>query len=275
MMISRLLHIFQNTPLGRETLLQAAYFSKQLRASLTIYIPRHVKFLMYFDNDVVQVDLDQSYLISPDTAEERAIEIAREAGIEPTFIEPKHFTASALPDIPSDFDFMVCPRSISNLSSKIGLGYIGPKVHSIVNAANFPVLIASHVYKPWKNIVVFFGGSANAFNALKLGFRIQNITTFPLKLFTYSETSPQAYQKEIADQGLENELNLRGADWKFFESENLTDYLYNVPHDALVILGAFSHGLIRDIMFGSKMEKIQNLITNNLLIVGSRYSAVF
>jgi hypothetical protein len=274
MMISRLLHIFQNTPLGRETLLQAAYFTKQLQASLTIYIPRHVKFLMYFDNDVVQVDLDHSYLMSPDTAYDHAIEIAREAGVEPSFIEPKHFTASALPDIPTDFDFMVCPRSISNLSSKIGLGYIGPKVRSIVNAANFPVLIASHVYKPWKNIVVFFGGSANAFNAIKLGFRIQNITKFPLKLFTYAETSFEAYQKEIADQGIEDELNLRVEDWQVFESGHLTDYLYNVPHDALVILGAFSHGLIRDIMFGSKMEKIQTSITNNLLIVGSRYSAV-
>lgn len=274
MMISRLLHIFQNTPLGRETLLQAAYFTKKLRASLTIYIPRHIKFLMYFDNDVVQVDLDHSYLVSPDTAHDHAIEIAREAGVEPSFIEPKHFTASALPDIPTDFDFMVCPRSISNLSSKLGLGYIGPKVQSIVNTANFPVLIASHVYKPWKNIVVFFGGSANAFNAIKLGFLIQNITNYPLKLFTYAETSFEAYQKEIADQGIEDELGLRVEDWQFFESGNLTDYLYNVPHDALVILGAFNHGLIRDIMFGNKLEKIQTSITNNLLIVGSRYSAV-
>jgi hypothetical protein len=273
MMISRLLHIFQNTPLGRETLLQAAYFSKQLRASLTIYIPRHIKFLMYFDSDVVQVDLDQSYLISPDTAHDRAIKIALEAGVEPSFIEPKHFTASALPDIPTDFDFMVCPRSISNLSSKIGFGYIGPKIRYIVNAANFPVLIASHVYKPWKNIVVFFGGSANAFNALKLGFQIQNITNFPLKLFTHAETSFEAYQKEIINQGCENELNQRVEDWQFFESGNLTEYLYNVPHDALVILGAFSHGLIRDIMFGNKMDKIQTLMTNNLLIVGSSYSA--
>jgi hypothetical protein len=274
MMISRLLHIFQNTPLGRETFLQAAYFSKQLQVSLTIYIPRHVKFLMYFENDVIQVDLDRSYLISPDTAQDRAIEIAKEAGIEPSFIEPKHFTASALPDIPTDFDFMVCPRSISNLSSKIGLGYIGPKVHSIVNAANFPVLISSHVYKPWKSIVVFFGGSANALNALKLGFRVQKTTGFPLKIFTHVETSYEAYQKDIIDQGLENELNQRVEDWQFFESGNLTDNLYNVPHDALVILGAFSHGLIRDIMFGSKMEKIQISSTNNLLIVGSRYSAI-
>lgn len=272
-MILRLLHIYQNTPLGRETLLQAVYFSKQLQASLTIYIPQHLKFLMYFNDDVVQVDLDQSYLTSPDTARDRAIEVTREAGIEPLFFEPKHFTASSLPDIPTDFDFMVCPRSISNISSKIGLGYIGPKIRNIINAAGFPVLIASHVYKPWKNIVVFYGGSANFFNALKLGFRIHKITGFPLKLFTHAEKSFENYQKEISALGLKNELTQSLENWQFFESGNLTDYLYSVPHDALVILGAFSHGLIRDFMFGNKMEKIQTSITNNLLIVGSRYSA--
>jgi hypothetical protein len=273
-MISRLLHIFQNSPLGRETLLQAAYFSKKLRASLTIYIPRHIKFLMYFDNDVVQVDLDESYLIYPETAKNRAIEISKEAGIEPSFIEPKHFTASALPDIPTDFDFMVCPRIISNLSSKISIGHIGPKVRSIVNAANFPVLIASHVYKPWKSIVVFFGGSANAVNAIKLGLQIQNITNFPLRLFTHGETSFEAYEKEIIEHHLENEVNQKVEEWQFFESGNLTEHLYNVPHDALVVLGAFNHGLIRDIMFGNKMEKIQTYIPNNLLIVGTRYSGL-
>ncbi len=46
------------------------------------------------------------------------------------------------------------------------------------------------------------------------------------------------------------------------------------PTYLLVVLGAFGHGLIRDILFGSKMEKIQGSITNNLLIVGPKYSAV-
>ena len=271
-MIPRLLHIYQNTPLGRETLLQAAYFSRQLRASLTIYIPRHIKFLMYFDNDVVQVDLDHSYLTSPETARHRASEIAHQAGVDPLFIEPQYFTTSCLPDIPTDFDFMVCPRSISNLSSKIGLGHIGIKIRSIINAANFPVLIASHVYKPWKSIVVFFGGSANVVNALRLGFQIQKITGFALKIFTHAETSHEAYQKSITDHGLEDDVNKRVEDWLFFESGNLIDYLYSVPHDSLIVLGAFSHGLIREMMFGSKIEKIQNAITNNMLIVGPRYS---
>jgi hypothetical protein len=272
-MIPRLFHIFRNTPLGRETLLQSTWFAKRLNASLSIYIPEYVKFLMYFDNDVVQIDLDQSYLTSPNTAKEHAAEIVREAGLEPSFVEPKHFTASTLPDIPTDFDFMCCPRSISDLSSKIGLGYIGPRVRSIVNAARFPVLVASPVYKPWKSIAVYFGGSANAIKALKLGFRIQRETGMPLKVFTQAERPPEVYRKKIAKEGLEEELEERTEEWLIFENGAFEENLYHTPHDALVVLGAFGHGLIREILFGSKMEKIQGAITNNLLIVGPKYSA--
>jgi nucleotide-binding universal stress UspA family protein len=44
--------------------------------------------------------------------------------------------------------------------------------------------------------------------------------------------------------------------------------LYDVPHDALMVLGAYGHGVIKDLLFGSKMEKIQSTVTNNLLIAG-------
>ncbi len=272
-MIPRLFHIFRNTPMGRETLLQSTYFAKQLGATLTIYIPGHIKFLMYFDNDVVQVDLDRSYLSFPETAREHAAEIAGAAGLDPSFLEPRHFTASTLPDIPTDFDFMCCPRSISDLSSKLGLGYIGPRVRSIVNAAKFPVMIASPVFKPWKSIAVFFGGSANTVNTLKLGFRIQRKTGLPLKVFTQAERPAEVYRKKIAVEELEDEMNERVEKWTIFESGTLEENLYETPHDALVILGAFGHGVIREILFGSKMEFIQSNIPNDFLIVGPKYSA--
>ena len=69
-MHSQLLHIFRNTPLGRESFMQSLYFCKNVGATPVVHIPQHTKFLMYFDNDVVQVDLDGSYLTDPETAEE-------------------------------------------------------------------------------------------------------------------------------------------------------------------------------------------------------------
>ena len=95
----KLLHIFQNTRFGRETFLQSLYFCKTVDTFPAVYIPKSEKFLMYFSNDAVQVNLDASYLRSPDTARGNAVEIADEMGVQISFYEPKNFTASSLPDL--------------------------------------------------------------------------------------------------------------------------------------------------------------------------------
>ena len=272
-MDKQLFHIFRNNPLGRETLLQSLFFCKTVGASPVIYIPRHTKFLMYFENDVVQIDLDGSYLTSPATAKMHATELVEQAGIEPRFLDPKNFTASTLPDIQTNFDFMCCPRSISDLSSKIGLGYIGPRVRRIVKSARFPVLITSPVFKEWKSIASFFGGSANAVNALKLGLRLSRVSGLPLNVFTQMEQgSREVYEKVIETENLKEEVDRYVNKWHFFESGGFEENLYQVPHDALVILGAYGHGLIKNIFFGSKMEQIQSTISNNFLIAGPNYT---
>ncbi len=271
-MATQLLHIFRNTPFGRETLLQSIYFCRQLGIALVIYVPEFTKFLMYFDNDVVQIDLDNSYLTSPQTVREHALELIGESGVTYRFLDPKQFTASSLPDIPTTFDFMTCPRSISDLSSKIGLGYIGPRVRRIVRSARFPVLMTSLVYKPWETVAVLFGGSTNAVNSLKLGLRVSRLSNKPLHVYTYLENDNRNHLQQILEEEhLEADMNADAAEWHFFERGTLEDNLYSIPHNALVVLGAFGHGLVRDIVFGSKMEKIQSVMPNSMLIVGPKY----
>ncbi|HSO18407.1 MAG TPA: universal stress protein [Desulfosarcina sp.] len=274
-MAQKLFHIFRNTPLGRETLLQSIYFCRQMGVLPTVYIPESTKFLMYFENDVVQVDLDPSYLNDPDTAVGHAQALLEAAQIKTDLFKPKNYTASTLPDIPTSFEFMCCPRSISDLSSKIGLGYIGPRVRRIIQAARFPVLITSPAYKPWTSVAVFFGGSTNAVNALRLGLRVAKVTGMPLHVYTQTgRRAPEEYRAIVADRGLTKPLEEAMNGWTFFEKGRFEDNLYDVPHDALVILGAYGHGVIKDIMFGSMMEKIQSTISNNLLIAGPKYTVV-
>ncbi|MBC2713921.1 MAG: universal stress protein [Desulfobacteraceae bacterium] len=274
-METRLLHIFRNTPLGREVLLQSTYFCKTIGVNPVIYLPEFIKFLMYFENDVAQIDLDGSYLIAPETAREHAVEIVRSQGLpEPNFIEPKNFTASTLPDIPVNFDFMCCPRTISDLSSKIGLGYIGPRVRRIVQSARFPVLIAGAVYKPWKSVAVMFGGSSNAVNAFRLGVRISRLSGLSMDVYTQLGKHSLDYYKDIIQKkNLGNEMDQYVRNWEVFDSGEFSANLYNVPHDALVVLGAYGHGVIKEMLFGSIMEKVQSVLPNNLLIVGPKYQA--
>ncbi len=270
----QLLHIFRNNPLGRETLLQSIYFCKKVRAFPVVYIPKTTKFLMYFDNDVVQVDLDKSYLDDGDTARPHATEILTQAGLEPRFLEPKHYTASTLPDIHTGFNYMCCPRSISDMSSKIGIGYIGPRVRRIVKSARFPVLIASPVFKPWNSIAVFFGGSVNAVKALRLGFHIARVSGLPLEVFTQiGKSSKEDYQQVIKDRNLEKDVDQHVTQWRFLENDHFENHLYEVPHDALVILGAYGHGVIKHMVVGSKWETIQETLGNNLLVVGPNFVA--
>ncbi len=267
-MNKKLLHIFRNTPFGRETFLQTLYFCKMTRVTPIVYIPQTTKFLMYFAQDAVQIDLDNSYLTSPETSVEHVTQLFEEHNLKPLFFEPKNFTASTLPDIPTNFDFVCLPRSISDLSSKIGLGHLGPKVRRIVKTANFPTLISSPVFKQWKSIAVFFGGSANAVNAAKLGARIGKISDLPINLYTIKEKDEKYYRNLFTESGLESELNQESYSWHFLENNAFEKTLYEVPHDALIVLGAFGHGIIKDMLFGSKMEKIQSTLTNNLLITG-------
>jgi len=270
---ARLFHVFRNNPFGRETLLQSIYFCKKVGASLLVYIPKHKKFSMHFENDIVQVDLDNSYLTSPDTALKNATDVTEKMGIKAKFLDPKHYTTSKLPVIQPNFDFMTCPRSISDLSSKIGLGYLGPRVKRIIESARFPVLITSPAYKEWDTLAVFSDESAKAVNALMLGFRISRASGIRLDVFPQMEEgSRESYEKIIKDKNLQKEISRRVNKWHIFEKGTFEENLYEVPHDALVILGAYGHSLIKDIFFASKMEKIQSILPNNLLIVGPNYT---
>ncbi len=56
--------------------------------------------------------------------------------------------------------------------------------------------------------------------------------------------------------------------WHFYGNKEFDTMLYEVPHDSLIVLGAYGHGIIKEILLGSKMEHIQSTVTNNLLITG-------
>ena len=267
-----LFHVFRNTPFGREIFLQSLYFCRTIGTSIAVYVPESTKFLMYFENDVVQVDLDGSYLAAKSTAREHAEYLAQTAGIEPRFLKPKNYTASTLPDIPVNFDFMCCPRSISDLSSKISLGSIGPKVRRIVHQARFPVLMPSSIFKEWKSITVFFGGSTNAVKALKLGIAIGRKTGLPVDMFTQAEGKKKEKLEDILiERGMYETVKKEVRQWKYYEKGKFEHNLYDVEHNAMGVIGAFGHGMIKDILFGSTMEKVQTVLTNNLLIVGPNY----
>jgi hypothetical protein len=57
-------------------------------------------------------------------------------------------------------------------------------------------------------------------------------------------------------------------DWLFFEKGSFFENLYEVPFQSLIMAGAYGHGLIKELLFGSRMEEIHSILPNNMLIVG-------
>jgi nucleotide-binding universal stress UspA family protein len=262
-----LLHIFRNTPFGRETLMQSAFFCQQMGMPIDVYVPRESQFLMYFEHGVVTVDLDRSYLRSPDSAHDHVREILERFEVRHSFFEPTRFTAG-LPDLRSDYGFMSCPRSISDLSTKIGLGHIGSRVRAIVKQAPFPVLIPAASFKQWNRVVCFFGGSANAMIALRCAQEIARRSKAQLTTFTQIEGRRDTYEHQLEQVGLAESRGEEGVEWLFFEDSDFRENLYAVDSDALVVAGAHGHGVAKDLVFGSKLELIQSELPNPMLIVG-------
>jgi nucleotide-binding universal stress UspA family protein len=164
---------------------------------------------------------------------------------------------------------MCCPRSISDLSTKIGLGYIGPKVRRIIKSSTFPVFMTGGVFKPWTSITVFYGGSNNANKALRWGLHLNRTSGFPLDLFTYTEgRKPDYFEEQLRNAELLGEVQEKVRTWHKVDGGGFEESLYTVSHDALLIVGAYGHGLIKEFLFGSKMETIQSWMPNNMLLVG-------
>lgn len=270
-MVRTLLHVFRNTPLGRETLLQSAHFCEAVGCRLEVYVPRHSQFLLYFDDAVATVGLDGSYLREPATAEARVTEALAGFDVQMEFLEPTGFTAPTLPNVPSEHAFMTCPRSMSEHSSRIRFGHLGPRVRAIVQTAPYPVLLPTPVFKPWNEMVACYGGSDNSLRAVLAARGIARAARVPLSLFTLAEGKAREwYEKPLEREGLLEAVRSGEIAWRFVESESLAESLYDVPREALVVAGAYGHGVVREALFGSKLEIIQTEVPNNLMIAGPR-----
>lgn len=262
-----LLHVFRNTPFGRETLLQSAYFCKQLHLPISIYLPKFQNYLMYFGTDILQMDLDDSYLTDPETAKQHFQEIIDAYQLDSDLVQPTGTTGGTLPELPVNFSIMTCPRSMSDDTRKNSLGIICTKVRNIVQAAHAPVFLPSPVFKPWTRIAVLYGGSQSSAASLRLGLEFKRRTDMPLQVFSQGDRS------KLESQLLEQDFSadeISSFDWQFWPEGDITDSLYEVPHDSLVLLGAYGKNTIKEALFGSNMEKVQSHLPNSMVIVGPK-----
>lgn len=112
---------------------------------------------------------------------------------------------------------MACPRVIKGLLNKIYPGQIGPIVRKIILNARFPVYLPSLIYKPWKSVLVMFGGSATSLKAAILGFKIASRAGVLYIFFTQNENKDLTTYKTILKSNRETrDILSKIQNWHFF-----------------------------------------------------------
>ena len=269
-MKDHLLHIFRNSPMGRENLMQSAAFCEaQFGLSLAIYIPTTTQFIMNFEHHSVPVDLDGSYTRYPETAQQHMLDVLAGFNVRYTPFVPDEFGMNNSPILPAEWAMMTCPRVISDASSRIGLGHIGPKVRSLVKHAAFPVFIPCMSFKRWTSVTACFGGSELGAIAVKEGLAIARLAGVPFTVHTQlAGVTREQCERALAAAGVLEHLSGADAQWQIFDQGSLEENLYAVPHDSLVVVGAAGQRLMRELVFGSKLEVIQSTLPNPLVVIG-------
>jgi nucleotide-binding universal stress UspA family protein len=114
---------------------------------------------------------------------------------------------------------------------------------------------------------VLYGGSDNAAGALRLALEMNRKCNAPLQIF--SQGDRDELKQQLLSQGFAAE-QIESFDWQFLGDGDIGAQLYSIPHDGLVMLGAYGKGGIRASLFGSTMEKVQGGLPNSLMVVGPK-----
>ncbi|MFQ5707237.1 MAG: universal stress protein [bacterium] len=263
----KVLHVYRNTPLGRETLRQAADFAKKTGSDLNVYIPEFDRFLLYFQRNAVEIRLDQSYSYLPETARENVEKVLMEMGVALRLVKITSKTASNLPNLPTDFDFFSLPKVMVERQGRIQLGAIGTGVRQLVKNALTPALIAPGPFRDWSEILIFFGGSSYSVTALKWGMTLADTVGVPLNVVTLAENKKdKAAYEEIVQQ---HQIDVKQINqWEFVPSGSPVILLNKISCDALIVMGAYGHGRVYSKLFGSKTEFIQKNVAQLLMLIG-------
>ncbi|MCW7752718.1 hypothetical protein OOT00_01805 [Desulfobotulus sp. H1] len=253
----RLLHVYQNTPTGREALLQTSFFCRMMGAAPVIYLPESPRFLMYFEKKVVQVDLEGFHENREGVREwrSRASDILAEAGLDAHFLEIRHRTTPDLPDVPVDFDYMTCPVSPFPrfpVYSELGM-------RRLTAVAPFTLLLPSPVAREWKSLVVFYEGSGQGEGVLAAALMMARNADLPLDLFTFGSAD------SVRDLPFAGAIRHIFSGNKNGKRESLW---MNVPHDALAVMGASHRSWLRE-RFGFTLKKeFRRRMASALLLTG-------
>jgi hypothetical protein len=261
-------HLFLNEPYGREHLLQSAYLAKSVDLPLTVCMPRTAQFLMYCNRTVITVRLDSTYLDNIATAESHVRSLLAPFDVKFKLFEPDTVAAGTLPEIPTAWSVMTCPRAVSALPQGLHQKHLGPNPRLLLKHVRFPIFVPCSVALSWRSVSVFVDSTPAGLAAAKIGVEIAHRAELPLAMFEVVADGTTREQNMVEDV-LASMSTLKLARTRSSSSrlDTWDDALYEIPRDSLVVLGAERRKIWQRLRH-ARSKGLADLLPNPLLVTG-------
>ena len=266
MRLKRVLHVFRNTPIGRETLLGALHLCSMTGMQLYLYRPHTPRFTLQFADELIEIPLDASFIRDQRTARRHAEELAAQKRTVIHWVDTHHQLASTMPVIRDDFDLITSPHSIGGPGQDGSAAFVGSGVRRLIRTAHHPVVILPAPLVEWDQISVFFAGSSHAVCALAWARALSKAAGVPYQVLTHDEGKAVANaSKALEANGWLKEVQPH---WHILPKGSFENNLWEVPRTSLVVAGAFGSSGVKARLFGSRTELLLSSLVTPFFLVG-------
>lgn len=259
-------HIFNNSPPGRENLLQSAYLAKQFNAPFVVYLPTATQCLLHCERNILTLTLSADYVRRRTTARRHVEQVFAEFGVDSYFYQPADFTAGILPHLPAECSVFAFPTAASIPASRLRLGQSGSKVQWLARRLGRPMLMAAAVFRPWTRVAALAEGAA-APSVIRAATSFANRARVPLAVHAPRDAPGQETLHKIIRQTGSADVRLH-----LHQSNDPADYLYAVSRDSLVIVGIGNRSKFRDLLWANPLSRVRALLPNPLLVVDGHFN---
>ena len=175
----------------------------------------------------------------------------RDAGVADILAEQKHGKLSdSIENYERDADLVVIGKRGKNANFETG--HLGSNLERVIRSCRHPVLVAAREFKPQERFVLAFDGGASALKAVEYVAEQPLLKGMHCYLLYVGEGTPKIESaladaaKQLQAAGFEVTIEQRAG-----EPEKVIEAVVDQDHIDLLVMGAYGHSKIRQLIVGS------------------------
>ncbi|EJC65623.1 universal stress protein [Alcaligenes nematophilus] len=153
-------------------------------------------------------------------------------------------------------------------SAEFAIAHLGSKIERVVRASKKPILIAPSAIGNIKDVILAYDGGPSAKRALELMASSPLFANLKLHAVFVGEDNEQHRamlvnaQQQISEYGRSLSTNILNG-----SPEQVIAELMNTTHDAMLMMGAYGHSPLRNLIVGSTTTSLIRMVDEPMLLI--------